>query len=119
VDTFYNTDLQISTQLQELRKGLKENSDEMTGNAKNIYSNLDVLRGAMEQYFQDFTVETVASKITEDLKPILLKFVDDSVLAPGSLDKNDSGIFQEIEEIITLNKNNGTEENQNLLEKDG
>jgi hypothetical protein len=109
----------MSQKLQDIREYLEQSSDLTTGNAKNIYSNLNLLRDAMENYFKEFTVETVASKVTEDLKPILLKFADDSVLAPTNFAPNNDSIFQELEDIISLNKNNVTELTQTILEANG
>lgn len=109
----------MSQKLQDIQNYLEQSSDLSIGNAKNIYSNLLLLKGAMDHYFKEFTVETVASKVTEDLKPILLKFADDAVLAPTNFAPNNDSIFQELEDMIFTNKNNETELTQTILVANG
>ncbi|CAB3366211.1 Hypothetical predicted protein [Cloeon dipterum] len=89
---------------QTMQSSLKKNEDVIIGDAKNMFKALNVLKDEMLKYFREFNTESVASKVAEDLKPILLKFVDESVLETRSPSK-DSAIFQELENIISQNKN--------------
>lgn len=109
----------MTQKLQSIQHFLEQNSDLQTGDAKNIYSNLNLLRATMDQYFKEFTVDTVATKVTEDLKPILLKFADDAVLAPANFAPNNDSIFQELEDMVSFKRNNETELIQTVLETNG
>ncbi|XP_059471387.1 uncharacterized protein LOC132194244 [Neocloeon triangulifer] len=110
LDTFYSTDLRVSRELEKLHGISEKISEVATGDAKNIFKALNILRDTIQEHKKEFTVDTVATRVTEDLKPILLKFVDESVLEGSSYAQTNSSIFSELEDIISQNKNNSTEE---------